>query len=192
MDLELDPVEEFESLRKRVCEVYTQRRRRFESRWTPSSRWKQFWDKVATVLQRRHCDDVEGYIEAQFQYQRPFPQPNMMHSQAAWANYEDYLKKSSSETGDEWAKRVAYEIEHAKVHQKIYASEEEMLGCWREPLSPLFRVCRLTAIGGDMSQMFDTLREARSMVKLKVVRDAYAKAGLLTRDVLEVLGMETR
>ena len=53
---------------------------------------KTLWGRLALTLENQHCDNLEGYIYAQFIYGNDLP-PNSLHGPYALANYVKYCNE---------------------------------------------------------------------------------------------------
>jgi hypothetical protein len=177
---------------ERIKDAYINRRTAFQPTWRCTPRWEAFWGRVADMLDKEGIDDVTGYVEAQFETVKPFPQPNMIHSVRAVMNYRDWMRRrGQGKVSTEWELEVKAEISRVKSRVDVFgeASAKELAMDPSEPLSPLMRVCLLRRLDPGCPLPEQWLLGARQIARVQTAVNAYTDAKLLSPELIgELLG----
>lgn len=105
-----------------VRSAFVRRRRMIHPDYRDSKRWAVCWEKAAEFMEE-HGVELDAYIEAQFEYKKPFPTPNHLYNQQAINRYETFIRnKDLSATV-----AVGFEVNHVNTRLNCGYSKEAIV-----------------------------------------------------------------
>lgn len=119
-----------------VREAYLKHRRMIHEGYRDSERWQKCWESAAVLIDEKGYD-LDGFIEAQFYFMKPFPMPNHLYSESAEKRYKSFVTDDS--IGNEITTQIESELNYLTTRLNLFFKMEWIICSPAAPLSALFR-----------------------------------------------------
>jgi len=151
--------------------TYVRLRRQQKPGYNIHPKFRYVWPRLADQIRQKGADPVL-FVEVQFSRADAAPFPNMLLSERAWDNYDEYL--SNRTTALYMADRLAWELREFSARTKLVGSAVKALQDANLNITPLLRYTLAEML--NHSEIADTWKDSAAAFAQKYVlyRDAVA------------------